>query len=261
MNCLQVRELLPELAVGVLGLEDRTAVERHLQWCAGCRKEAGELGSAAATIAFALAPAAVPGGLAERVVGRIRSAAGAPGSRRRARTAVASIVAAMVGVAGLGWGAVMAGRADRFADRAREAELSKVRAIEQFRKAFSGVSGLLGTAPSTNEMHLGQLAPASGDAIGGGAALELLSPTTLDFVIVRVAGLDPTDKAALPYRVTVGNASGRELPVGKIRELSATDGSADVFHQFNFDLTGFTQVRVVDARGDVVLHGSIDQRA
>jgi len=257
VNCLQVRELLPELAVGVLSPEDQRAVEQHLQWCAGCRKEANELGSAAASFAFALAPAPVPSGLAEHVVARVRNASGAPGSRRRMHTAVASIIAAMVAVSGLGWGAVMAGRADRFAERARQAQLSKELALEQFQKVLAGAP-VLGDQVPTSDTHLGQLAPTSGTRIGGGAVLQLVSPTTLDFSIVIVNGLDPTDAGALPYHVTLSNAAGAVLRAGVITALD-NDGGANVFHQFNLDLTGYTTVEVTNARGELVLRGTVDQ--
>jgi hypothetical protein len=258
VNCLQIRELLPELAVGVLSPEDQRAVEQHLQWCAGCRKEANELGSAAASFAFALAPAPVPSGLGEHVVARVRNAAGAPGSRRRMHTAVASIIAAMVAVSGLGWGAVMAGRADRFAERARQAQLSKELALEQFQKVLAGTG--LGDEVPTSDTHLGRLAPTSGTRIGGGAVLQLVSPTTLDFSIVIVNGLDPTDAGAMPYHVTLSNAAGEVLRAGAITALD-NDGGASVFHQFNLDLTGFTTVEVTDARGQLVLRGTVDQSA
>lgn len=60
MNCPAVRDRLPEHALGVVDHHDATAIERHLAWCAACRKEARDLERAAATMAFALAPAYPP---------------------------------------------------------------------------------------------------------------------------------------------------------------------------------------------------------
>lgn len=255
MSCLDVRELLPELAVGVLSPGDREEVERHLQWCAGCRKEASELGQAAATIAFALVPAPVPKGLGERTVERVKRAAGAPGTPRRARTAAASIVAAMVAIASLGWGAAMAGRADRFAERAARAERDRIADLEEFQKVLSQI--IPDVPLPEDQTHLGRLSPTA-EGQGGGAVLQLASPNLLDFTIVIVNGLDPDAVGRLPYRVQLVNAAGEVLRAGRIDELNA-DGGADVFHQFkSADLTGYTSVRVVDATGEVVLAGEID---
>jgi hypothetical protein len=259
VNCLAVRELLPELAVGVLSAQEHQDVERHLRWCAGCRKEATELGQAAATVAFALAPAPVPQGLGERIVERVRRAAGAPGTPRRARTAAASIVAAMVAIGSLGWGAAMAGRADRFAERAEQAEAERTAALERFQKVLSGLSGILPVQDLPEEQtHLAQLAPTP-EGLGGGAVLQFVSPTIFDMTIVIVNGLDPDVTGELPYRVRLLNAAGEVLKAGRIDELDA-DGGADVVHQFaNQDLTGYTTVHVLNAVGDVVLSGEVDQ--
>ena len=257
MTCLQVRELLPELAIGVLPHEDRVEVERHLQWCAGCRKEASDLGSAAATVGLALPQASVPQGLGERVVGRVRQAAGAPGSARRFRTAAAAAVAALVAVAGLGWGAVMAGRADRFAHRAEQAELRQAEALERFRQPL--IRLIPGAELPEQETFLGQLVPVGPGRVGGGAVLQLVSPTRIDFAIVLVNGLDGSAADRLPYRVTLSNRRGDVLKVGRIEELDA-DGGAEVFRQFEgLELTGFTDVRVTDAQGEVALAGTVDQ--
>lgn len=254
MTCLEVRELLPEHAIGVLGEADHERIQRHLDWCAGCRKEAGDLGQAASTLAFALAPAPVPEGLGERVVARIRRAAGAPGTRRRRARTAASLVAATVAFASLGWGAVMAGRADRFADRAERAERAQEAAIEQFQTVLSQV--IPSDSVSSSETHLGQLRPVAAGT-GGGFALQLVSPEILDFVMVIVNGLDDPDR--LPLRVWLVNDKGRELRGGRIDELDA-NGGAEVYHEFSTQgLGGFTTVNVVDRAGEVVLTGTIDQ--
>jgi hypothetical protein len=256
VTCLEVRELLPELAVDTIAPDDRTEVERHLQWCAGCRKEASDLGQAAAILAYSLTPASVPQGLGERVVDSVRRAAGGSGTPRRTRTVAAALVAAMVAVASLGWGAVMAGRADRFADRAEQAQRERAQAIEQFQKVLAPV--VPGVEISSNDdAHLGQLAPVAGGT-GGAAVLQLVSPTMLDFVFVIASGLRD-DPERLPYRVQLSNAAGQVLRAGKIIELDP-DGGAEVFRQFTTqDLTGFSTVTVVDAAGEVVLTGTVDQ--
>ncbi len=258
MNCLSVRDLLPEFAVGVLSPQDRTEVERHLRWCAGCRKESSDLGQAAATVAFALEPAPVPQGLGERIVERVRRAAGAPGTTRRLRTTGAAIVAAMIAVASLGWGAVMAGRADRFEARAAQAQRDQASAIARFQHVLAQL--IPGQVVPADEFRLGQLVPGA-DGTGGGFVLQMVSPTTIDFTMVIVNGLDPAAADRLPYRVQLFDPAGDMLMAGRIdpEDLDA-DGGAEVFRQYDHtDLTGYTSVRIVDASGEVVLTGRIGQ--
>jgi hypothetical protein len=254
VNCVAVRDQLPELAVGVLPSGERVALERHLQWCAGCRKEAGELGQAAATVAFVLTPAPLPPGLEDRVVVGVGKAAARPRAGRRTRMAIAAIIAATIAVASLGWGAVMAGRAQQFAERAAQAEQGRLQALDEFQR-------FLDTLPfqaRADETHLGQLAPTLAIRRGGGAVLQLVSPTRLDFVMVIVSGL-PRDPSLAPYRVTLKDAEGRVLRGGTIAELDA-DGGGQAFREFrNTDLTGFTTVLVRDASGRLVLKGTVDQ--
>ena len=254
MTCLEVRDRLPELALGILDPEDRDEAERHLRWCAGCRKESEDLSLGSATIGFALDPAPPPDGLDDRVVEGVAAAAGRGAGVRRVKTAAASIVAAMVAVSGLGWGAVMAGRADRLQDRARLAEARWLEALENFQRVFNEP---LPVEELTRESaQLGTLRATAGGQ-GGGAVLQLVSPTIIDFTIVIVNGLDPEAVERLPYRVQLLDEAGEVVKGGRIDELDA-DGGAQVFHEYRQrDLTGFTTVQVVDAEGTVVLVGVV----
>lgn len=258
MTCFEVRDLLPEHALGVLSREERRRVERHLQWCAGCRKENVDLGSAAATLAFTLEPAPMPEALRGRVADRVRRAAGTPGTARRARAVAATIVAAFVAVGSLGWGAVMAGRAERYERRVAAAEQRNADAFERLRTVFNQ---LVPSDVPLNETHLASLAPTA-DGTGGGAwVLQLVSPRIIDFTLVMVNGLDPTATERLPYAVQLSDAAGDVLRVGKIASLD-DEGGGDVYRQFDaVDLTGYTTVKVLDADGVVVLRGVVDQDA
>lgn len=254
MNCTEVREALAERALSALPPEEAARVDRHLEWCAGCRKEAAELQQAAATFGLALPSADPPAHLGDRVVRAVEAVAGKPGTRRRARSAVASIIAALMAVAGLGWGSLMTGRADRLRRQAEVAQAQIERQNETIRKFRLFLQTVPGRS-SEDDVLTGQLVPAP-EHVGGGAALVYLSPNILDFAMVQVSGLSGK-RGVLPYRVYLARSDGTLLRIGKIKEVSRTSGSGDVIGQFNQDLTGFTTVIVRDASGSEVLRGEV----
>jgi len=249
VNCLAVRVRLSELAVDALPGKDALAVERHLAWCAACRKEAEDLRAGAAVLPFALPPAAPDVDLEERVVGAVRRAAGTDrGPGRAGRTAVAAVVAAMVAVSALGWGAVMAGRASRLSDTVR-VERDRVHvALKQF-------ANLVSTFDAPGEALLGKLDPPIGQ-IGGGAALVLASPARPDTAMVQVVGMPIGSTAALPYTASLQDGQGHRVTIGRITSLDS-GGSGQLARSVKHDLSSFTQVVVTDASGDVVLSGTM----
>jgi Putative zinc-finger len=255
-SCLAVRDQLAEYAVGVLPGRERRAVERHLEWCAACRKEAEDLGAGAATLAFTLEPARVP----ESLLGRVRDAIGRmvrPSALRRGtRSAAMVAVAAFVAVSALGWGAVMAGRAQRFEDRARVEQQQRVDELRRFSKVFQQFEGRVGSELRADDARLAQLAPTAGRT-GGGAAMELLSKDLRDFVMIHVSGL-ATDADAAPYTVWLVDGTGKAIRSGRLSALDQ-DGGGDVFHEFDIDLTPYTTIVLRDAAGRVALRGVVDR--
>jgi Putative zinc-finger len=259
MTCGEVRDRLPELALGVLEPREATEIDRHVSWCAACRKESAELTGAAAVLAYAAAPAEPPQDLEQRVVDLVHAQARHGGRAhtpgRRGRLAVAAAVAAMVAVSGLGWGAVMAGKAARSEQQATVMSQRSSAAEQRF-------AGLLRTMEFTdprNEVFLGTLAPGAGGS-GGGSAFTLVSPDFIDMAVVMVNGLPAPKPAALPYEVRLIGPSGRALLVGKIGSLDSGGGKI-VAQEFDRDLDGYGRVVVTDAAGRVVLSGPLATRA
>jgi hypothetical protein len=256
VNCPAVRDQLPEHALGTLVAHDAVAVDRHLQWCAACRKESGQFAAAAATLAFAVAPSEPGPDVEERVVTAVRRLAARPRGAhapRRGRLAVSAVVAAMVAVAGLGWGAVMAGKAARSEEAAKVATARQEGAAAKFQWLISNVE----FADPSNQVVIGRLSPLGG--AGGGSAFTLVSPTMIDMAVVMVNQLSPAPAKAEPYVVRLVGPRLPSLRVGKIR--LDPSGSAIVSRDFDLDLVGYDRVTVRDATGKLVMSGMLATRA
>jgi hypothetical protein len=253
MRCDEVRDQLPEHALGVLSPEVAKEVEAHLRGCAACRIEAAELTEGAAVVALAVAPAPPPAGTEERLLARFRRIAIPPEWRRR--VAAITATAAILAVSALGFGAAMAGRAERFEVRASVAEAERLAALERFQQILVGLAP--GRRIPTNDTRLGQLQPAEPRGVGGGAVLQLVSGDKLDFTITIVSGLGGNDDpVALPLRVWLRSPGGETLRAGTIRDLDR-QGAGEVFAEFRRDLRSFTSVSIVDADGRVLLVGEL----
>ena len=254
MNCAAVRDLLPEHALGVTAPQAAPDVERHIAVCAACRKEAKDLGRAAAVLAFALQPATPPPDLEDRIVNKIHASGGRgrhlPRPRRRG---LALAIAAALVLSGLGVGAVIANRASPREQTAATTNQENL-ALQAFKNLIQN-SEL--AAPGT-EAFLGNLVATNGD-VGNGAAMTLVVPGVDDRVIVIVTGL-PHRRAVVPYRVWLLNGRGTAAFVGRISALD-TGGGATIARTFSRNLALFDRVVVRDASGRLVLSGSLGERA
>jgi anti-sigma factor RsiW len=254
VNCTAVRDLLPEHVLGVTGPHDASGVERHIAVCAACRKEAKDLGRAAAVLAFTLQPAEPAADLEDRIVNKIHASGGRvrhlPRPRRRG---VALAVAAALVLSGLGLGALVAKRASPEQQGAATANRG-ANALQAFKNLIQS-SEL--TAPGT-EAFLGNLVATDGDQ-GNGAAMTLVAPNVDDRAIVIVTGLHHR-RPLLPYRVWLLNGRGTAAFVGRITTLDA-GGGATIARSFARDLAPFDRAVVRDDTGGLVLSGSLGERA
>lgn len=250
MNCAGVRDALPAFALGVAPTPDASSVELHVETCAACRKEAIELQRAVAAFGYALAPAepAAPE-LEERVVAAVHAAAG-DGSRRRSRRhrrAGVTLLAAAILLAALGTGAVFANRAERARLQADRTALQQDQMLLRFGEAVASAQ----FADPSADVLTGMLGATHGR--GTGSALTIVSPSADDQVIVLVNDLPDRE---LPLTVTITNAKGRTLGLGDIRRLDS-DGGATFARNVPGGLDGFVDVMIRDARGRIVLRGSL----
>jgi hypothetical protein len=255
VNCPAVRDRLPEHALGVVDHHDATAIERHLAWCAACRKEARDLERAAATMAFALAPAHPGTELGERVVGAVHRVAIPSSSpkapRRPGRRVGAVLVAAALTVAGLGAGAVLADRHGQPVDPATRGAQQED-ALAKFQAAILRTIQTASVLDPDIQPQIGTLAATEGFD-GGGAALSLASPNADDQVVVWVNGLAAK---RVPYLVFLTDGRGNAFEVARINSLDRGGGAMEA-RTVGRNLSRFERVIVRDARGRIVLSGSL----
>ena len=250
MECMEVRDRLTEYAVSTLPDDELRDVERHLDWCAGCRKEARELREGAALAGLALPPAPIPDGLENRVVNRVRAAARArtPSRRRVAVRRSVTILAAVVGLVGMGTAGVL------FAQR-QDAEDRLVQSQHQAQQIAERLEGFLSSLPKESrqprDVAQATLTSPSG-AFGGGGALRITSPSHEDIALVTVGGLA---RHAAPYKVWLKAVSGSSLFVGNISQLD-TAGAGSTTHEYSDDLRLYRYVEVRDANDRLVLRGA-----
>ncbi|HKY65932.1 MAG TPA: zf-HC2 domain-containing protein, partial [Acidimicrobiales bacterium] len=67
LRCDDVREVAPDIALGLLTGEERADALAHLERCEGCRAEVASLAVAADEVLLAAPEAAPPPGFADRV--------------------------------------------------------------------------------------------------------------------------------------------------------------------------------------------------
>jgi hypothetical protein len=104
VTCNEARELLPDLALGVLAGDQRAQVLDHLGACTSCEAETSELSATADELLKLTPKVDPPAGFESAVLARLAAPSPQPARWRRSRVIVAAVAAAAIvlgGVAGL----------------------------------------------------------------------------------------------------------------------------------------------------------------
>src|SRR5918992_2308818 len=99
-GCAEVRELIPELAIGIASGEDRARALQHLSRCAECRRELEQMSEVADELLLLAPDREPPLGFETRVLGELA------GTKRRRLRGVVLGAAAAVALAALAGGIV-----------------------------------------------------------------------------------------------------------------------------------------------------------
>jgi hypothetical protein len=216
--CEEIRELLPELALGILGGEERARVLEHLTGCGDCTAELAVLSRAADGL-LTLAPQEEPPvGFEERVVSHLRRER----PRRRAPRIVAMLAAAAA-IAAIAAGSVYA-------------------LTGNDRHLASYYRGVLGVAHG-HEFAAARLDTQEG--IEGGQVFTYEGKPSWVFVVVRGAVRDGM------YTI-VGELNGSDVMLGRIK---VDGGDGDWGGTTRIKTTDLTGIRLLAADGTAALAG------
>lgn len=244
MDCTEVRGMLTEHVLGTLDDESRRRfVERHVQWCAGCRKEVAELEEGATAMLSSLPPVDPPPALEDRVVMAVKAEADRHRRMRRPRGGlVAAGVAALMAIGAFGWAMAMTGKVSKLEDAALNAVGRAERYSNLLRDILRDADD--GQILSTNLVGVGE-------AVGGGQGILWDSPGGYDWVLVITGGLRPENG---PYRVYLTTGGYRQR-VGRLAPSAA--GEMAVYRIFSTDVSEARWVSVRDRGGHTVLRGNV----
>jgi hypothetical protein len=246
MTCVDVRDRLTEHALGLLSFEELTEMERHLEECPGCRKEAVQLQEGVETVSLALLPAEPAPGLEDRVIGAVARSAHAslstagPG-RRAGRRPLQVLAAATLAVVLVATGAVAWPLTQRL--RGQDTRTPAQQTIARLPDLIAALGG---------QPLFAQLLPSSRYRSSGFAVIVSTSAAN-NFVFVDIP-VPPTPDTG-PYTVQLVDRSARVLSLGQLSKSDSGDLSQWFFPEQ--DLSKALTVSILDRSSNVVMSGKV----
>jgi hypothetical protein len=234
MNCEEIREQLPDYALGTLSDTEMAAVRRHLRGCAACREEASTLDRGVAMFATAAHATPPPEDLKDRVMSVLAEewkeapSAQVPGRGPRFRVgAVAAAIAVLSGA--LAWGGVAQSRANRFHGDATT--------YRQFLQALGG-----------RDVRVAILSPRASGVEGS----AILYDSDVGQSWILVLARSPAYRGTVT--VTLASPGGASITLRAI-EMSP-DGEGSTWLVTSVDISRFTRITLAGPDGRVLATGS-----
>ncbi len=222
LSCAEVRELAPELALGILGGAERAEVVLHVNGCARCQAYVAELTEAADVIPQLVPDAEPPAGFEARVLRRLGD------DRRRRRRRWAASVAAVAAATMI-------------------VSITVVRVIESGDSSSTPVAAPTRSAPATSAQapvavamqDTGSRLPAGWAYVSGTHGLAV----TVSYGVVSGG-----------YAVQVKSPDGRAETLGS---MTIAESHGSWTGRSTRPITGGSTIALVDARGATACHGTV----
>lgn len=214
-GCVAVRQLLPEVALGIAPVEDQARVADHVRSCAGCRGELAALSAVADDVMALVPPVEPPSGFESAVIAALPDVPRRRGPGRWVRALRAAAV--IVLVAALSGGVVWwSGAEDR-------------RVASQLRETLDTAHGEYFAAfPMRDEggVRRGSVFAYQGDPVWVYVALDRPLPAgTYDFELVGRDGVTRPVRSDVDMTGRRGWGSTLELAVHDVAQLRVYDAT------------------------------------